>query len=147
MSLRMWTGRRLGPGRRADGERGSTAVEFAILGPVLIVLLLGIVVYGGYFMMAHSLQQIANDAARAAIAGLDSTERRQLAANCMSQELNTYSYLRPAALQLGYQEQAGTATVQLSYDATGNPLWALNGLLPMPSTTIVRGASVALGGY
>ena len=133
--------------RRLADRRGTTAIEFAILGPVLIVLLLGIVVYGGYFMMAHSLQQMANDSARAAIAGLDDSERRQLATDCLSSEMGTYAFLQPSDLQLNYQEQGQTATVQVAYNASGSPLWALRGLLPMPASTIVRSASVELGGY
>ena len=40
-------------------------MEFAIVAPVLVMLVFGILMYGGYFLMAHSVQQLANDAARA----------------------------------------------------------------------------------
>jgi Flp pilus assembly protein TadG len=133
--------------RLREDPCGSTAVEFAILSPILLLLLLGTVVYGGYFMLAHSLQQMANDAARAAVSGLSASERQTLASDCMVSELGAYSYLQPRSLQLGYQQQGQVATVQLAYDASGSPLWALNGLLPMPAPLIVRTASVRLGGY
>ena len=50
----------------ARSKRGGAALEFAIVAPVLMMLLLGIFVYGGYFLVAHTTQQLANDAARAA---------------------------------------------------------------------------------
>jgi len=46
--------------------------------PILIMLLFGIVTYGAWFMAAHSLQQAANDAVRAALAGIDAEEREGL---------------------------------------------------------------------
>ena len=56
--------------RRLGRDRsGATAVEFAFLAPVLIFILMGITGYGGYFWISHSVQQLANDAARAAIPG------------------------------------------------------------------------------
>jgi Flp pilus assembly protein TadG len=126
---------------------GSAAVEFAILGPILIFLLIGIVIYGGYFLMAHSVQQLANDAARAAVAGLSDSERQQLASGALASELPTYGFLRPAQVQLGYVDQNQVMTVNISYDASSSPLWALNGVIPMPSSTIVRSASVQVGGF
>lgn len=140
-----WTCKRLVGGLWS--REGTAAVEFAILAPVLILLLIGIVVYGGYFLIAHSVQQLANDSARAALAGLSDTERKSLAANCLSTELASYSFLDPKLVQLGYADQAQVMTVNIAYDASANPLWALNGVIPMPSSAIVRGASVQVGGF
>ena len=126
---------------------GAVAVEFAIIGPVLILLLLGIMVYGGYFLMAHSVQQLANDAARAALGGLSDTERQQLATNCLANELHTYGFLNPKLVQLAYADQSQVMTVNIAYDASGSPLWALNGVIPMPSSSILRSASVQVGGF
>lgn len=135
------------PARAVNGAGGATAVEFAIVAPVLLLLLFGIVVYGGYFLMSHSVQQLANDAARAAVGGMTDAERRQLAAGSLAGELPTYGYLSPVATQLTYTDQGGVMTVSITYDASGNPLWALNGVIPMPPTTIVRSASVQIGGF
>jgi Flp pilus assembly protein TadG len=138
---------RRAPPRLLADRAGSAAVEFAILGPILILLLLGIVIYGGYFLMAHSLQQLANDAARAAVAGLSDGERQQLASGALASELPTYRFLSPGQVQLGYADQNQVMTVNISYDASNSPLWALNGVIPMPSSTIVRSASVQVGGF
>jgi Flp pilus assembly protein TadG len=48
---------------RAD-TAGTSAVEFAMLAPLFILLLLGMVAYGIYFGASHWVQQIAADAAR-----------------------------------------------------------------------------------
>ena len=68
------------PYRRAKTAReGAAAVEFALVGPILVFLLIGIVVYGGWFLMAQSVQALASEGARAAVGGLDSAERESLA--------------------------------------------------------------------
>ena len=129
--------RRNAPKNFSRSSRGGVAVEFAIIGPILLLLLLGIMVYGGYFLMAHSLQQLANDAARAAVAGLSDTERQELAS----------ASLDPKLVQLGYSDQSQVMTVNIAYDASSSPLWALNGVIPMPSPSILRSAAVQVGGY
>lgn len=137
--------RRLTSRVRGD-RRGVAAIEFAILGPLLLVMIAGILVYGDYFMLAHSVQQLANDAARATVAGMTDSERQTLASNCLNAELPSFG-LAPASVQLGYSDPAGVATVSLSYDSSSSPIWSLKGLLPMPPAMIVRSAAIQLGGY
>src|SRR3546814_15918207 len=55
-------------------RRGAVIVEMALVLPLLVTLLLGLVCYGQYFLIAHSVQQIANDAARATIGRLTAAE-------------------------------------------------------------------------
>lgn len=52
-------------------QRGVSVVEFALLAPIFITLLFGMLAYGQYFYLSRSVQQIANNAARAMIAGAD----------------------------------------------------------------------------
>src|SRR3546814_20804742 len=52
-------------------ERAAAMVEMALVLPLFIALAMGILVYGRYFMLAHSVPQAANDGARAAIPGLE----------------------------------------------------------------------------
>ena len=41
-------------GRRAMAEsRGNAAIEFALVAPVFLLFVMGIVSYGGYFWLAH----------------------------------------------------------------------------------------------
>ncbi len=129
------------------GDGGSTAVEFALVSPILIFLIMCIFSYGGYFLLAHTIQQLANEAARAAVAGVNDSERRSLAAGCLGSELPSYGYLNPASAQLSLTDLAAVLTVQVSYDATTSPVWSLRALVPMPSPIIIRTAAVQLGGY
>jgi len=64
--MRKTSGTSVAVRRLRRDQSGATAVEFAFLAPVLILILMGITGYGGYFWMSHSVQQLANDAARAA---------------------------------------------------------------------------------
>jgi Flp pilus assembly protein TadG len=133
--------------RRKGRESGATAVEFALLSPLLILMVAGITGYGGYFWISHSVQQIANDSARAAIAGLNSSERASLAQQTVSDEVLNYGGLDPSRIRVTVADNASSLAVQVSYDASGSPFWAVQGLAPMPSTTVMRQASIRLGGY
>lgn len=54
--------RRLVPGRRDD--TGASAVEFALVAPILLVLVFGIIEYGFWFSDSLSLRQGVREAAR-----------------------------------------------------------------------------------
>jgi Flp pilus assembly protein TadG len=128
-------------------QAGAAGVEFAVLMPVFMIFVLGIVCYGSYFWMAHSLQQLANDAARSAVAGLTGDERQSLAQSTFNAEIGTYSVLNPALATVTYQGTQDEFAINVSYDASSTPFWAAAYLVPMPSTTIVRTAAVRLGGF
>ena len=71
----------------ARGERGAAVVEMALVLPLLLALLMGVLVYGQYFMLAHSVQQAANDGARASIIGLGAADRRAVASRAVGRRL------------------------------------------------------------
>jgi len=55
------------PARLPDGERGASAVEFALVLPILLVLTLGIINFGYLFGQQLSLNQAVREGARAAV--------------------------------------------------------------------------------
>lgn len=129
--------------------RGVAAVEFAIVAPVFIFLLLGMTAYGIYFSAVHSVQQLAADTARAAIAGLDATERNQLAQDYVTVNASHYVLLDPAALSVVVTDSAADPNqfeVAVSYDAQSLPIWSLHSPLPLPSKTIARQSTIRIGG-
>lgn len=129
-------------------RRGATLVEFAILAPILMVLLMGTIGYGGYFYLAHTVQEVANDAARAAVGGLTSSERLSLANQAVALDLSNYSFLSaPSATVQVNDSNSQSLTVAVTYNASNSPIYGLNGLVPLPSSTISRAASITLGGY
>jgi Flp pilus assembly protein TadG len=128
-------------------RRGASALEFAIIGPVFCVLLFGILAWGGYFWMAHAVQQLANDGARVAVGGLDPTERAALAQASLTAEIGSYSFLDRSAASLSVQDNNQQLAVQVAYDASRSPFFSLSKLIPMPSSIITRKAISQLGGY
>ena len=52
------------PARRRDGEHGAVAVEFALILPVLLLLVFGIVDFGHAWYMRHMLQNSCREGAR-----------------------------------------------------------------------------------
>lgn len=128
-----------------SAQRGVAVVEFALIVPLLLLILLGVLAYGGYFWRAHALQQVANDAARAAVAGLTAAERRQLARATVNAELPGLAGLAAGRATVIITELTDTVTVELLYDAKAEAIFAL-GLVPMPNPVIRRTAAIRLGG-
>lgn len=128
-------------------ESGAVAVEFAILGPVFLVMFLGIMVWGQYFWIAHAVQQLANDAARAALAGLDGAERESLARNTLATEVGDYATLKATAATMVVDNQSDRMVVSIRYDTSDEGFRALTGLVPAPPPIMMRQATVRLGGY
>lgn len=133
--------------RLFKGIGGNAAIEFALVAPIFLLFAMGIVAYGGYFWLAHNLQELANDSARAAVAGLTAEERSALAQSAFDYEISQYGALDPAKAHVLYSGDDTNFTVSISYDASQSGFWLISGLVPMPSSTIVRAASIRLGGY
>lgn len=55
--------------RPQDREDGAAAVEFALVLPILVALLLGIIQLGWYFFVANSASGAAREAARRVVVG------------------------------------------------------------------------------
>lgn len=125
---------------------GASAVEFAMIAPLLILMLAGIVDYGMYFSTAHAVQQMVNDAARTAIAGSTAAERLALAQGVMEGEAGSYSFLAKGQSELAISEGTQILTVTLTFvpDAKTFELFPLPPGMP---STITRSASIVRGGY
>ena len=128
-------------------QSGAAAVEFAFLAPMLIFIMMGITGYGGYFWMSHSVQQLANEAARAALPGETAAERASLAKASVTAGASDYAQLTASKVSTQVVDANGRFTVKVTYDATGSFAYAARGVTPMPSDQIQRQASVQLGGY
>lgn len=130
-------------------QEGGAAVEFAILTPVYLLMLAGMLAYGLYFGAAHSLQQLAADAARVSIAGLDKAERSRLVRAYLENNAGAYMLLDQQHLSFSIAESASDASqyrVILRYDAETLPIWNLYPPLPLPSRVMTTGATIRNGG-
>jgi Flp pilus assembly protein TadG len=130
-------------------RRGASAVEFAMLLPVFLMLVFGIVVFGSYLAVVHGLQQLAAEAARSSIAGMSATERASLATSYVSSNIGTYPLIAASNVSV----TAATSTtdpnvfvVSVSYNAAGMFLFSLP-FVPTPPSTIVRSAAIPFGGF
>ncbi|MGE0045224.1 MAG: TadE/TadG family type IV pilus assembly protein [Hyphomonadaceae bacterium] len=132
--------------RFRHARSGAAAVEFAIIGPLLVLLIVGIMSYGGYFWIAHSVQQAANDAARAAIGGLSDIERRTLAQAMVDQQIAATPAMERTRARMNFTRNAQVMTVRVRYDASQSVFWVFDALVPMPSDQVERSATIRLGG-
>lgn len=127
-------------------QRGAAAVEFALICPILIFLLIGMIVWGGWFWLAHSVQSLASEGARAAVAGLDAAERADLARSAVARQVSGTG-VASDDLTVQVDSDSETIRVRVSYDASNHPVLILAGLTPSPPSVIERTASVRTGGY
>ena len=129
--------------------RATSAIEFAFIAPVFLVLLFGIIAFGSYLAIIHGIQQLTAEAARASIAGLSDAERLSLAQNNITSNVGAYPML--AADRLIVQSAATDATgafkVTVQYDASNMFIFNLPQVVPMPNPVIVRTAAIQRGGY
>jgi len=130
--------------------RGVAALEFAIIAPVFLLILLGIAAYGIYFSAVSSLQELTADAARASVAGLSATERATIVTNYVTDSSPQYQLLQGHAITVTTAPFPGDPTrytVTLRTDISNLPLQVQSGIIPMPSSVIERTAVVRIGGY
>lgn len=128
---------------------GAAAIEFAILTPVFLLMLTGMLAYGIYFGAVHSLQQLAADAARTSIAGIDEPERNRLVRAFISGHASEYMLIEGDRLDYEFGDHPTDPNqylVTLRYDAANLPIWNLYPPLPLPSKRIALSASIRQGG-
>lgn len=117
-------------GHLARNQSGSVIVEAAFAVPLLVALLLGMLAYGSWFMTAHSLQQAANDAARASVAGLTAAERRMLVDQSVSASRMGFPARSPDNIEVRLAESDGYCTVTLRYALSRAGVFAV---IPLPA--------------
>ncbi|KTT99457.1 hypothetical protein NS355_06525 [Sphingomonas yabuuchiae] len=126
-------------------RRGAALIEFALVLPILLTMLMGIVSFGEYFLTAHLVQQAANDAARAALAGMSATERKGIAVDTAKRMIDSTGILRSSRGQVDAVEVDNMITVSIRYDATSDPLLNLP-FVPTPGRTMTARGIAMIGG-
>jgi Flp pilus assembly protein TadG len=130
-------------------DRATSAIEFALLTPVFLLLLTGMLAYGIYFGAANSLQQLTADAARVAIAGLNETERNRLVEAYLDNNADQYLLIDSTHLTYTIRDDTSDPNqylVTLRYDASELPIWNLYVPLPLPSSQIAYSSTIRRGG-
>jgi len=132
-------------------DRGIAALEFAILAPALLSLVFAIIVYSIYFAALIGVRQAAAEGARAAVAGLSTSERVSLAQTRAQAVLTNYGSLvggkGTAVITAAAGDTAGTFKVTVSYDMAGSPIMQYGNFIPLPSSNLTASVVVPNGGY
>ncbi len=123
--------------------RGAVLIEFALVLPILITLVMGVLCYGQYIWLAHSVQAAANDAARAIVAGVTPAERFTLAQAAVATDIASIAELKSDKVALAIDEAGARATIRLRVDARALTLLS-TGIVPLPEPVIERRAVVSL---
>lgn len=124
-------------------------MEFALVAPLFLMFLFGIIVFGTYLAVLHGVQQLAAEAARTSVAGLTDTERSSLAVGYVTANASSYPLLAANHLTVSAAAASGNANVfvvTVNYDASGLFIYSLP-FVPAPPSTIVRSAAIPRGGY
>ena len=116
--------------RRVRGERGAAAVEFALVVPLLLVILFGIISYGFMLSFRQGLSQAAAEGARAAavtVAGTADATRSARAEEAVESALESYGVTCGGSLtcDIDVDDRCGSATcvtVELDYAWNDDPL-------------------------
>ena len=85
---------RLAGRSHVHGERGATAVEFALVAPVFFLLVLAIIEFGWHFFVQHTIQYATREGTRIALVG---TTGIDAGGNPMSREDTITSTIRDSA--------------------------------------------------
>ncbi|MDO9418943.1 TadE/TadG family type IV pilus assembly protein [Pararhizobium sp.] len=129
-------------------QSGAAALEFAILAPVFLMIVFSIIAYGIYLSTANTIEQIAADAARTAVAGLSEKERQDLATDYIRVSTLNQTFLDRDKLTVAVKDDSANKsqfTVTVTYDASGLPIWTLFSFA-LPGTEIRRYATIRTGG-
>lgn len=89
---------------------GNVSIEFAVLLPVFLALLFGMIVFGIQYSVRIALTYAAAEGGRAAVAGLDDPERQALALAAVQRTLQSLAPLVDPA----------EADIQIAFAAEGN---------------------------
>lgn len=128
-------------------REGAGAVEFAIVSPIFILLVFGIAIYGKVFANYIAVQELAAEAARATVAGLNNSERATLATSFVTNNISGYPLLNPSYVTVATNSQTNAFKVTITYNMANDPVFRLGGNVPLPGTTLTGSAAVQNGGY
>lgn len=125
-------------------KSGAALVEAAFVLPILIMLLMGIVSYAQYFMIAHTVQQAANEAARAAVTGIDEADRKLMIKSSVDASIAGSGSVDRAFVTTSTVRNGDYYTVAVSYDISRNPSLQSTSIIPLPAGQIRRQSTVKL---
>jgi Flp pilus assembly protein TadG len=133
-----------------ENDNGGAVVEFALVAPLLIWFMFTVIYFAMYLGIAHSVQQLAADAARASIPGIGAAEQVQLSTDFIQRNAASYLFIdgRKITLVAGpAQADPTTFDVTVRYDARDMLSWYPSGFSPFMGPIVERFAAIPSGGW
>ena len=130
--------------RLIGNHRGQSVVEFALVLPLLLLIVFGVTEFGRAWMTLNVLTAAAREGARTAVV----TAPDAVAVNARITELCAAGRVTPTAVTITGPDPADpdrrvTVTVQADFQVlTGSILGAFSGTIPLQSTCIMRHESI-----
>ncbi|MBB1024485.1 MULTISPECIES: TadE/TadG family type IV pilus assembly protein [unclassified Dietzia] len=128
---------------RTSSDRGAAALEFALVVPVLLALVLGIIEFGRAYNIQTTLSNAARDGVRVMALENSVTAARTAtrnSANTLDLTRATIS-VTPTSCAATATTPPGTATVTITY-----PLELLSGFLPIDDFTLTGRGTMRCNG-
>ncbi|UOA16578.1 TadE/TadG family type IV pilus assembly protein [Sulfitobacter dubius] len=129
-----------------EDEDGAVAVEFALVLPLLLAILFGIVCFGQYFSIAHSLQQLAAESARYSVLELSEANRMAKAEEFISGATSRFPILHSGKVShaISPAVTAGPGiVVTITYNLSGSAIDLIDGFLGLDISEISRSSYLA----
>lgn len=124
-------------------RRGVAALEFALIAPVILVLLFGTMRAGHALGVQHALSQLAADAARAALPEASAPRREAIVRRYVSQSADTYPLLSAERVRCSIDEDGERLTVLVTMNVSHIPtVPILSAVYEFPQ---VQSASAVIG--
>jgi Flp pilus assembly protein TadG len=137
-------------GRFWHSQRGVAALEFAIVTPVMMFMVLAMICFGVYLTFLHELQELSSSAARSSVAGLSEAERNSLAQQFVTNFVAQSAILNPNDITVQTAISGSPAmdySVTVSYNLQNTPIPMLARLISVPVSNISRTSTIEFGGY
>ncbi|HEX3698708.1 MAG TPA: TadE/TadG family type IV pilus assembly protein [Polyangia bacterium] len=133
MNLRNLLRRAGHPLAKRDGRRGAAAVEFALVLPLFVAVLFGVIEYGWVFYQNFSVASAVRDGLRVGVTvAAAATPDPGTTAVKRTQDLLTGVGINPAGVTINAIYNGSTPSKTLTLSAT-MPYKALIGFVPVPS--------------
>jgi Flp pilus assembly protein TadG len=122
-------------------------MEFAMVAPVLILMFLGMIMFGLYLTLQHEVQELASSGARASVGGVTQTERNSLANQFIYNFVASSGLIIASDLSVTTQTTGSSYQVSVAYNLKDTPIPFLGRLINVNNGTIQRTATVQFGNY
>jgi Flp pilus assembly protein TadG len=119
-------------------RRGAEVLEMALMMPLLLLLIFGMIEFGYFFYLQHNLQAAAREGARTG-AMLNASDAQAVS---KASAFLTAANLNPAKFSIASSTSGDTVTVTVQATWGNVGILHLYPLIPISNSKVVRGAAV-----